>query len=98
MTSARSLAASAVALGFASALTAPMPAVAAPAPCERAETYAAQSGAESMRIERLEVRAAAAERPTVENDEPDAESGRPARRVPGTTDPTTEDPRDSDTM
>jgi hypothetical protein len=97
MTSARSLAASAVALGFASALTAPMPASAAPAPCERAESYAAQSGAESMRIERLEVRMVAPERPTAKNDEPDEESGggpvgSAADRV------LTEDPNDSDTI
>jgi len=102
MTSARSLAASAVALGFASALTAPMPAFAAPAPCERAETFAAQSGAESMRIERLEVRTVGAERPTAESDKPDEEKGAgpvggAARRVLGT-DPTATDPRDTDTI
>jgi hypothetical protein len=55
MTLARSLAASVVSLGFASSLTAAPPAFAAPAPCERAENYAAQSGAELLRINRLEV-------------------------------------------
>src|SRR3954469_10263000 len=55
MTPARPLAASVLALGFASSLTAPLPAFAAPAPCERAENYAAQSGAEMLRIDRLEL-------------------------------------------
>src|SRR3954471_9526775 len=70
MTPARSLAASVVALGFASTLTTPVPAFAAPhrraapAPGERAENYAAQSGAELLRIDELEVRKPAAERPT----------------------------------
>lgn len=63
MTPARSLAASVVALGFAGALTAPPPAYAAPAPCERAENYAAQSGAELLRINRLELRTTGSERP-----------------------------------
>jgi LPXTG-motif cell wall-anchored protein len=53
MTPARSMAASVIALGFASSFTAPTPAFAAPAPCERAENYAAQSGAEMLRIDRL---------------------------------------------
>jgi hypothetical protein len=53
MTPARSLAASVIALGFASSLTAPPPAFAAPAPCEGAENYAAQSGAETLRLDRL---------------------------------------------
>jgi hypothetical protein len=66
MTPARSLAASVAALGFASALTAAPPAFAAPAPCERAENYAALSGAELLRIDRLEVRTPdAAERPPI---------------------------------
>ncbi|MGX6605360.1 LPXTG cell wall anchor domain-containing protein [Micromonosporaceae bacterium Da 78-11] len=56
MTPARSLAAGAVALGFASTLTAPMPALAAPELCERAENYAAQSGAELLKINQLSVR------------------------------------------
>ena len=55
MTPARSLAASVIALGFASSFTAPLPAYAAPAPCERAENYAAQSGAEMLRIDRLDL-------------------------------------------
>jgi LPXTG-motif cell wall-anchored protein len=54
MTPARSLAASVIALGFASSFTAPLPAFAAPAPCERAENYAAQSGAEMLRIDRID--------------------------------------------
>ncbi|MEU4216768.1 hypothetical protein [Actinoplanes sp. NPDC026623] len=37
------------------ALLAPLPAAAAPAPCEQAERYAAQSGAELMRVERLDL-------------------------------------------
>jgi LPXTG-motif cell wall-anchored protein len=53
MTPARSLAASVIALGFASSLTAPTPAFAASAPCDRAENFAAQSGAEMLRINRL---------------------------------------------
>ena len=63
MTPARSLAASAVALGLAGALAAPPPAFAAPAPCERAKNYAAQSGAELLRIDRLELRTTGSERP-----------------------------------
>ncbi len=98
MTPARSLAASVVALGFASTLTAPTPALAAPAPCERAESYAAQSGAEVLRIQKLEVRTVGAERPTTE-EEP--ESAAPALsdatgRVLGS-DPSTA-PSDSDTI
>jgi LPXTG-motif cell wall-anchored protein len=53
MTPARSLAASVIALGFASSLTAPLPAFAAPAPCDGAQNYAAQSGAQTLRIDRL---------------------------------------------
>ncbi|AEV81398.1 hypothetical protein ACWT_0386 [Actinoplanes sp. SE50] len=62
MTPARSLAASVAALGFASTLTAPLPAHAAstlapaPAPCQQAHRYAAQSEAELLRIERLDLR------------------------------------------
>ncbi|WP_433299948.1 hypothetical protein ACQP2F_01680 [Actinoplanes sp. CA-030573] len=56
MKPARSLAASVAAIGFAGSVAAPLPAFAAPAPCERAENYAAQSGAELFRIDRLEVR------------------------------------------
>ncbi len=101
MTSARSLAASVVALGFASTLTAPTPAIAAPAPCERAESYAAQSGAEVLRIEKLEVRTVGAERPTTKEE---SESAAPALkgaagRVLGAgDDPTIVDPADSDTV
>ncbi|MFD0518793.1 hypothetical protein [Paractinoplanes durhamensis] len=57
MTPVRSLAASVVALGFAGTIAAPMPANAALVPCERAENYAAQSGAEALRIDKLEIRA-----------------------------------------
>src|SRR4051812_49087351 len=63
MTPARSLAASVVALGVASSLTTALPASAAPAACQRAENYAAQSGAEILRIDRLELRSAEADRP-----------------------------------
>ena len=103
MTSARSLAASVVALGFASTLTAPTPAIAAPAPCERAESYAAQSGAEVLRIEELEVRTVGAERPTSKEEE-EPESAAPAvkgaaGRVLGAgDDPSIVDPADSDTV
>ncbi|MEU4419539.1 hypothetical protein AB0F81_02865 [Actinoplanes sp. NPDC024001] len=65
MTPARSVAASVVALGFASTLTAPIPAfaapalaapaLAAPAPCQRFEHFAAQAGAEVIRINRLDL-------------------------------------------
>src|SRR3954471_20311778 len=100
MTPARPLAASVVALGFASTLTAPMPAFAAPAPCERAENYAAQSGAELLRIDKLEVRTTAGERPTTKPDR-STENG-PARdtahRVLSDVDPTADDPDDSDTL
>jgi hypothetical protein len=53
MTPARPLAASVAALGIAGAVGVPAPATAAPAPCERAERYAAQSGAELLRLNRL---------------------------------------------
>jgi LPXTG-motif cell wall-anchored protein len=68
MTPARSLAASVIALGFASSFTAPLPAYAAPAPCERAENYAAQSGAEMLRIDRLDLHSTKdPERPTIKS-------------------------------
>ncbi|HWS36121.1 MAG TPA: hypothetical protein VN408_25720 [Actinoplanes sp.] len=54
MTPARSVAASVVALGFAGTLTAPLPALAAPG-CAKPERYAAQSGAELLRIDRLDL-------------------------------------------
>nr|WP_221379765.1 hypothetical protein [Actinoplanes polyasparticus] len=101
MTPARSLAASVVAFGFASALTAPQPALAAPAPCERAENFAAQSGAEMLRINKLEVHAAAPERPRFKN-APKAENGTvgdAANRVLSTDDdPILPNPEDSDTI
>ncbi|GAA2890341.1 hypothetical protein Acy02nite_63960 [Actinoplanes cyaneus] len=64
MTPVRSLAAGIAALGFASTLTVSLPAQAAsplhraPAPCERTGRYAAQSEAEFLRIERLDLRGA----------------------------------------
>ena len=57
MTPVRPLAASVVALSIAGAFT-PIPASAAPMPCERAENYAAQSGAELLRLNRLDLRPA----------------------------------------
>jgi hypothetical protein len=95
MTPARSLAASVAALGFAGALTAPVPALAAPAPCERAENYAAQSGAELLRIDELEVRKAA-ERPIAKPG--DQEKDEPADGVLSDIDPTTDNPDDSDSL
>jgi hypothetical protein len=70
MKPARSLAISVVALGFAGSAAAPLPAYAAPAPCERAEGYAAQSGAELLRIDRLEVRSGGGERPVTKDETP----------------------------
>jgi hypothetical protein len=46
---------SAAAIGLVGALLVPLPASAAPAPCEQAERYAAQSGAEIMRVARLDL-------------------------------------------
>ncbi|GAA2694516.1 hypothetical protein [Actinoplanes palleronii] len=57
MTSATSLAASVAAIGFAGVLGVPGPAFAgAPAPCAGTQRYAAQSEAELLRIERLDLR------------------------------------------
>ena len=53
MTPARPLAASVAALGIAGVFGVPVPATAAPGPCDRAERYAAQSGAELFRLTRL---------------------------------------------
>jgi hypothetical protein len=99
MTPARSLAASVVALGFASALTAPQPALAAPAPCERAENFAAQSGAEMLRIDRVEVRATA-NQPRVNSDrqEKGTVENTANRVLSGSDDPIIPDPEDSDTL
>jgi hypothetical protein len=58
MTPARPLAVGVVTLGIASVVAAPVPAIAAPAPCERAERYAAQSGVELLRLNRLDLRPA----------------------------------------
>lgn len=89
MTPARSLAASVVALGFAGAITAPQPALAAPTPCERAENYAAQSGAEILRIKRLEVDAPATRSQEKAED--------PAQVLSGGADSVIPNPEDSDT-
>jgi len=103
MTPARSLAASVVALGFASAFT-PQPALAAPAPCEQAEIFAAQSGAESLRIDKLEVRARAAERPRAKSDPADAKAEESTTRdaggrvLSGDAESVIPDPADSDTL
>ena len=70
MKPARSLAVSVVALGLAGPIVAPQPAYAAPAPCERAEGYAAQSGAELLRIARLEVRGGGGQRPVTRDATP----------------------------
>lgn len=53
MTPARPLAASVAALGIAGVVGVPAPATAVPAPCERAERYAAQSGADLFRLNEL---------------------------------------------
>ncbi|MFI5894328.1 hypothetical protein ACIA5D_29930 [Actinoplanes sp. NPDC051513] len=101
MKPARSLAASVVALGFAGSVAAPLPAFGAPAPCERAESYAAQSGAELLRIDRLEVRAGEQERPVAEDEdqEPPSPPAGATDRVPdGNIDPTLDSPDDSDTL
>lgn len=95
MTPARSLAASVAALGFVSALTAPVPAFAAPAPCERAENFAAQSGAELLRIDELDVRKAA-ERPTTKPGRRERDD--PTDTVFSDIDPTTDDPDDTDSI
>ncbi|WP_250029166.1 LPXTG cell wall anchor domain-containing protein [Paractinoplanes maris] len=95
MTPARSLAASVVALGFAGALTAPQPALAAPAPCEQAESFAGQSGAELLRIHQLEVRTSTMNRPRVKQENGVADA---AHRVLSSGDDSiVPDPADSDT-
>ncbi|WP_250002252.1 hypothetical protein [Actinoplanes sp. M2I2] len=99
MTPARSLAASVVALGFAGALTAPQPALAAPASCEQAENFAAQSGAELLRIDKLELRAPAVDRPRVKPDRTERGTvGDATRRVLSSDDGVIPDPADSDTI
>ncbi|MEV4345963.1 hypothetical protein AB0J83_15965 [Actinoplanes sp. NPDC049596] len=97
MTPARSLAASVVALGFTGALSSPLPAVAAPAPCERAESYAAQAGAELLRIDKLAVQVPEVrykKSPVTES----AEASDAAARVLGAVDDPIPDPEDSDTL
>ncbi|WP_203772199.1 hypothetical protein, partial [Paractinoplanes deccanensis] len=95
MTPARSLAASVVALGFTGALSAPQPAFAAPAPCERAESYAAQSGAELLRINKLAMRV-----PEVryKKSRPATESAGATNGVLGTVEDPLPSPEDSDTL
>ena len=80
MTPARSVAASVVALGFASTIAAPMPASAAPAQCQRIEHFAAQAGAEVVRINRLDLGplAGAAHREDAEASPPPSRSSRSA--------------------
>ncbi|GIM95273.1 hypothetical protein [Paractinoplanes toevensis] len=106
MTPVRSLAASVVVLGFAGTIAAPLPASAAPAPCERTENYAAQSGAEALRIDKLEMHAAerGEERPVTKDEDTDEESAGKgaADRILGTgaagIDPTTDNGEDADTL
>ncbi|HEY0532489.1 MAG TPA: hypothetical protein VGD29_12925 [Actinoplanes sp.] len=84
MTPARSLAASVIALGFASSLTAPTPAFAAPGPCERAQNYAAQSGAEMLRIDRLAWHTSSdPERPSIKSSHSSDPSPSPSGRSRG---------------
>ncbi len=65
MTPARPLAASVAALGIAGLFGVPEPATAAPAPCDGAERYAAVSGAELFRLNKLFLTPASDVRPTV---------------------------------
>ncbi|BCY05203.1 hypothetical protein [Actinoplanes sp. L3-i22] len=111
MTPARSLAASVAALGFASTITVPLPALAAsrtsilahaaPAPCERAERWAAQAEAEFLRIERLDLRGGekrehgagvtkrdSGERPSVSAPEPAGDVLKQLDGIPSTPKPT----------
>lgn len=85
MTPARPLAASVAVLGIAGVVGVPMPATAAPVPCARAERYAAQSGAELLRLNRLTLTPGpSADRPgarTTGGSEPPA----PAAAAPSTT-------------
>jgi hypothetical protein len=96
MKPARSLAASVVALGFAGSVAGPLPAFGAPAPCERALSYASQSGAELLRIDRLEVRKGGGERPIAKDPAPPKRTAN--RLLDGDTDPTSESPDDNDTL
>ncbi len=104
MMPARSLAATVAALGFASAMTAPQPAFAAPAPCTQAENYAAQSGAELLRIAKLEVHTATAERTRAKSDRAGEKAGEgrvddAANRVlASAANSPIPDPEDSDTL
>ncbi|MBB2945096.1 hypothetical protein FB565_004829 [Actinoplanes lutulentus] len=59
MTSARSVITSAVALGFAGAITVPLPALAHASSCAKPGSHAAQSSAQLLRINRLELGAVA---------------------------------------
>lgn len=64
----------AAAFGLAGALITPLPAAAAPAPCEQAERYAAQSGAELIRLDKLDVGPAGRDRPVTDIGVGDAKS------------------------
>jgi len=106
MKPARSLAVSVVALGLAGPIVAPEPAYAAPAPCERAEGYAAQSGAELLRIARLEVRGGGGQRPVARDatpadrssDDPGHQNGAADRVLSSGNLDRTADGNDSDTI
>ncbi|MEU8240620.1 hypothetical protein AB0C07_20445 [Actinoplanes missouriensis] len=75
MTPARSVAASVAALGFAGALTAPLPALAQNARCASTGSHAAQSSAQVLRINRLELGAVAAPATRAPEGGPPAVSG-----------------------
>jgi hypothetical protein len=98
MKPARSLAASVVALGFAGSVAAPQPAFAAPAPCERAENYAAQSGAELLRIDELEIRTGGEERPVTKAPSDEAPPAREGASDHVLTDPIDGSDEDNDTL
>ncbi|MEU4559256.1 hypothetical protein AB0F72_12790 [Actinoplanes sp. NPDC023936] len=82
MTPPRSVAASVVALGFAGALTAPLPALAQNARCTSPGSHAAQSSAQVLRINRLELGAVAepAPRSTAAEPAPRSTAAEPAPR------------------
>jgi hypothetical protein len=64
----------AAAFGLVGALITPLPAAAAPAPCEQAERYAAQSGAELIRLDKLHLGSAGRDRPVTDIGVGDAKS------------------------
>ncbi|BCJ43933.1 hypothetical protein GCM10010168_67360 [Actinoplanes ianthinogenes] len=96
MTPARSLAAGVAALGFASTLTLPLPAFAAPESCARPQRYAAQSEAELLRVERLDLRGAVAKREHVERPSVTPSPTEDAGEVLEELDPDESDSDDSD--